>query len=481
MEKIKFLIPDPMAPLEVEAVPTGDITGSVKTKSVRVVRLNSFRFSYSGSVKAGIANGYGEIWKKGNIYFKGTFKKGRPTGRGTIYFSDGSVEYVGNFKDGKFNGKGKRYTFSRRQHYIVQSGSYSNGKFVKGTLYENGKEHYSGAFKNGLMHGRGTLYGITADGTPYVKIRGIFKNNHADGAIDMYSPRGQLLFHGVYRNNERVKGSDYDYFAKTIYTGTFKNDRRDGVGKEVHMETGALVRKGIWKNGSFESGTTKQADQRKLVVLESKIKKYIQSSDRSALKGISTKEIQAYLKKYARKDISGSRSNVIKELNKFRQQLHRQRSVSVQGPAVFDAYQGIEVPLDTFLGEDDRVLFVSANNTYYGSYLEQCQILYECQANRSFRNYIGKSDVRSILQFPSASGPKFYFDKSINDDLLAGYNVFHFKTEPQNIRVLSKDVARGGSIVSALHCDPKDVIKISRVTKKEKMTNGLKKTITFDF
>ena len=64
---------------------------------------------------------------------------------------------------------------------------------------------------------------------------------------------------------------------------------------------------------------------------------------------------------------------------------------------------------------------------------------------------------------------------------MKGYNLFHFKTEPKNIRVLSKNVAEGGSIISGLHCDPKDMIKLSKVIKKKKMGKGLKKTIDFKF
>jgi hypothetical protein len=86
-----------------------------------------------------------------------------------------------------------------------------------------------------------------------------------------------------------------------------------------------------------------------------------------------------------------------------------------------------------------------------------------------------------MIQFPSASGPKFYFDTKIDKDLKEGFNVFHFKTEPKDIKVLSKNVAAGGTIVSALHCDPKDVINRSVVTKKEKKGSGLKKTVEFEF
>ena len=62
-----------------------------------------------------------------------------------------------------------------------------------------------------------------------------------------------------------------------------------------------------------------------------------------------------------------------------------------------------------------------------------------------------------------------------------GYNVFHFKTHPENVRILSKNVALGGSIMSAAHCDPKDIVRISETTKKEKRGDGLKMTVSIEF
>ena len=113
--------------------------------------------------------------------------------------------------------------------------------------------------------------------------------------------------------------------------------------------------------------------------------------------------------------------------------------------------------------------------------MEQCQIVYECEEDRSWRSYVGDPKVRSMIQFPTASGPKYYFESNIVKSLDKGYNVFHYETEPKSIRILSKSVALGGSIVSGLHCDEKDVVKVSKVTKMEKLGKGLKKTVNFEF
>lgn len=522
--KVKFFIPDPLNPSPAEAVPTAKISGQVTTKTVRLPQFSGSTFYYCGKVRLGIADGFGEIFRKGKIFYRGNFKKGRPNGKGHLYFSDGSIEYNGSFKEGKFDGKGSLYTFHRRQRVLSEEGIYRNGNLVKGTKCLYGKKHlvgrfqnmrnghlisgevydenerlaYVGPMKNQRFHGKGTEYihgkkyyeGMYKNGHKEgkgrlikddIEIRGMFKQDQPNGKVQIFSNLGSILFSGTYKKNERIKGTAYDYVTKTAYTGTFKNDRKDGKGKEINIETGELVRKGLWKNGQFDSGQTSESQTRKKIIVQSKIKKFIQSANKNDLKGIPSKDIAAYLRKYAGKQVRGSKYTMIKELNNFRRELNQQRNAIVQGPVVFDAYQGTEVSLETFLEDDDRVIFTASDGTNFGAYLEQCQILYECKSDRGLRNYIGRSDVRPILQFPTASGPKFYFDKSIDDDLAEGYNVFHFKTETPDIKVLSKDVARGQNMISALHCDPKDVIKISRVTKKEKVGDGLKKTITFEF
>ena len=83
---------------------------------------------------------------------------------------------------------------------------------------------------------------------------------------------------------------------------------------------------------------------------------------------------------------------------------------------------------------------------------------------------------------PTAEAPIYQFYKT--DKILQGIhdkkNVFHMKTFEKDVRVLSKAVASGADIVSAKHCDPKDVVRISETTKMEKVGAGLNLTITID-
>lgn len=532
--KIEFFVPDedlPSSLQKLSAMPTGNITGTVETKSVRITDTsnNSLSYFYNGKVKKGIANGEGTIMKKNKLFFKGMFKDGRPQGPGKIYFSNGMIYYEGGFSKGQMSGNGQLYSYANRQHIKIKSGKYLKGKLVKGVTYNrrtgkkvfegkfvndkprqgivynfneeisfvgtllngqfegkgieysNGKKYYEGSYKLGMKQGLGKLYKLDGHIYDFPTITGNFKNNLPYGSVRMFDSSQRLIFKGVYRNDKRIKGTAYNYSTNEVYTGEFKNDRKNGKGKEVNMVTGELIRKGIWKDGIFTSGVSEQGTKRKAFRLESCIKKYIQSSDKSVLNEVPPKAIKAYLKKYGGKDVVGTKAKLIKQLEIFRRELNQERNAIVQGPTVFDAYEGAEVSLRTFVEDENRVIFVSPEGKYFGAYLEQCQILYECERGRSFRNYIGDQNVRGILQFPSASGTKLYFDKSICSDLLKGYNVFHFETEPTEIVVLSKAVASGENIVSALHCDPKDIVRISRVTKKEKMGEGLKTNITFEF
>lgn len=170
----------------------------------------------------------------------------------------------------------------------------------------------------------------------------------------------------------------------------------------------------------------------------------------------------------------------IKEQQRIREQQKKNNVLKV-----YDAYLLEDIPISEFLQEENRVLFISESGHYFGSYLQQCEVVYECDDTqthrRAFNNYVGNPDVHAMIQFPTASGSKFYFDVSIDDDMKNGYNVFHFRTEQTDLKVLSKDVATGGTFISGIHCDPKDTIKLSTVTDKEKQEGGLRKTVNFEW
>jgi hypothetical protein len=240
----------------------------------------------------------------------------------------------------------------------------------------------------------------------------------------------------------------------------------------------------MWENDKYIGNKNIKEKRRNDLVEENNIKKFLQTNKKQYLKNVKANSMKEYLKKYARKEVKGTKPKLVKELELWRKEVKKdpkETDLKSDEPMVFDAYEGINVPIKEFLEEENRVLLLNEKGHYYGAYLEQCEIIYECQNGRSWSDYVGKSDVHSMIQFNTAEGPKFYFTTEIEKDLKNGYNLLHFKTEPKNIRVLSKNVAEGGSIVSALHCDPKDIIKLSKVIKKEKIGKGLKKTVDYKY
>ena len=279
------------------------------------------------------------------------------------------------------------------------------------------------------------------------------------------------------------KGTLYFSNGKISFKGYFKNKKKEGKGVEYN-ENGTIKRKGVWKDNEFTGKNKKEDNMRELIKKEFNIKKFLQDDNEKHLEKLKPKDIKNYLKKYAKKEVKGNRKKLIQQLYKWRKQLHKPKQTELEnkGPMVFDAYEGGDVPIKEFLEEDEnRLILLDEKGHYYGAYLEQCEIIYECQKNRSWDDYIGFDDVHSMIQFNTAEGPKFYFDTDIDKDLKKGFNLFHFKTEPKDLIVLSKAVAAGEDIVSALHCDPKDVVKLSKVVKKEKIGKGLKKSVTFSF
>ena len=258
----------------------------------------------------------------------------------------------------------------------------------------------------------------------------------------------------------------------------FVKNKKEGPGSEYN-EQGKIVRKGFWKDDKYTGKVDIVENQKVKRVQENNIKKFLQTNDASFLKKVSANGMKLYLKEKANKTVTGTKPKLVKELKQWRKQVKKEKPK--EEGMVFDAYEGDDVPIQEFVKDEDRILLVSKTGHYDGAYLEQCQIVYQCENDRSWSSYVGDSTVRSLIQFPTASGPKYYFETSIVKDLEKGYNVFHYETDPKFIRILSKNVALGGSIISGSHCDEKDVIKVSRVTKMEKLGKGLKKTVQFDY
>ena len=489
-----------------------------------------------------------EYNKNGKIIGKFNFKKGKKEGRSISYYDNGTIKMIGNWKNGELKRKKKYYENGKLEedmkiesdiskgkkcdqygycevgqfkrwsgkegpfkiYYpdgkLMEKGNFNNNKRegLFSIYYENGKLSFKGYYKKNDKKGKGISYYNNGK----IKYKGSYNYNHYGGKGKLYNEDGKLEKEGIFNygylskgtfffkdgsfmkgefQNEREHGkvSIYGKNGKLLFKGQFNDGKKEGLGTEYN-ENGKVIRKGIWENDIYLGKKNIKEKRRNDLVEENNIKKFLQTNKKQFLKKVKTESMKNYLKKYARKEVKGTKPKLVKELELWRKEVKKdpkETDLKSDEPMVFDAYEGTDIPIKEFLEEENRVLLLDEKGHYFGAYLEQCEIIYECQKNRSWRDYIGKDDVHSMIQFNTAEGPKFYFTTTIEKDLKNGFNLFHFKTEPKDLVVLSKEVAAGGNIISALHCDPKDIIKLSKVIKKEKIgtQSEVKNTINFTY
>ncbi len=138
--------------------------------------LNDLRFNYIFSSKGNWSNG---IWEgEGKTYdeagltgsYEGTYRAGRPSGKGISYHNNGTKNYEGEYLDGKKHGHGVFYWPPSSIGSSINSNETSPAK------------RYEGEVRNGKPHGMGVMY--APDGT--VVARGEFEN----GALKSDSASG---------------------------------------------------------------------------------------------------------------------------------------------------------------------------------------------------------------------------------------------------------------------------------------------------
>lgn len=81
---------------------------------------------YTGKCKKGLAHGKGQAF--GIDYYKGKFKQGYPSGKGTYVWANGD-KYTGDWKEGKRNGEGSLYLKTLEGDSIV-NGLWENDKYL---------------------------------------------------------------------------------------------------------------------------------------------------------------------------------------------------------------------------------------------------------------------------------------------------------------------------------------------------------------
>ena len=479
-------------------------------KDNNLVKGKDFRrngtLEYEGTLKDGVWNGKGTLYNQDQIItYDGGFKHGAFQGTGTLFSpTTGKKVFEGRFENGLKNGKGIEYTedgktilyrgmFKKDQrsgHGILFSPSTGKkvyeGMFYKGQeegkgkgFFENGKVEYEGQFHRGEFY-KGIQYFLSGS-----YMRGTFRDHLPNGYIYEYNRNGKLLSechmqNGIYAG----KCTFYHTNGKIQFKGWYVDGERNGEGVEYNSE-GQKIRKGKWLKGVYIGGEKQKRQTAKRTKREANIRYFLQSKDLKYLKNLTVKDLKQFLRQKADKvSQSKTKKKLAKEIQQWHASIPRLRQA--QQNTVYDAYMMEHVPFDEFLEDENRIILVTKENVNFGVYLEQREILYECaprSANKSFRSYVGDPSAKGIVRLPTSTGGNFNFWRSgkLLDEIAAGKNVFHIDQEPANVRVLSKDVAMGGDIVSALHCDDRDIIKISIIKKSDKIGQGCRSTVSFEF
>lgn len=127
-------------------------------------------FTYTGEIRDGEANGYGEIYYEGEKIYEGHLVNNERSGKG-VQYAMGILQYEGDFLHDKRHGKGTQWWPLDHSKYV---GDFKEGERTgKGILYFDEIKRYEGDFVNGKFHGNGVYYDEYGD----VSYQGKFENN----------------------------------------------------------------------------------------------------------------------------------------------------------------------------------------------------------------------------------------------------------------------------------------------------------------
>lgn len=127
-------------------------------------------FTYTGEIRDGEANGYGEIYYEGEKIYEGHLVNNERSGKG-VQYAMGILQYEGDFLHDKRHGKGTQWWPLDHSKYV---GDFKEGERTgKGILYIDEIKRYEGDFVNGKFHGNGVYYDEYGD----VSYQGKFENN----------------------------------------------------------------------------------------------------------------------------------------------------------------------------------------------------------------------------------------------------------------------------------------------------------------
>ncbi len=218
----------------------------------------------------------------GSVYF-GQLRNENPDGKGILYYVNKAF-WSGNFKNGKFDGRGKYFfqngvlsqyiTYNENQYVsseniIIEDYNYENTsdffynnqkigkkllsikynyyfeaklKWIKMTLPN--KDEYLGQVDiNGNKNGKGC---IIYNNNQMVKYYiGFFQNNQRFGKGTLYDENWNIIYTGEFKNDKK-NGFGIMYNKKNKYSGYFSNDKANGKG--VHYLSDGSIYQGNFLN-----------------------------------------------------------------------------------------------------------------------------------------------------------------------------------------------------------------------------------------
>ncbi len=210
---------------------------------------------YDGEFHKNKAQGMGCYFFASGDKYSGLWKNDRRNGIGTYKYSNGSV-YTGNWVDNSIQGKGK-FDWAYGAYYRGEF--HANKKEGKGIFTWPNGNIYKGMFKSESLCGVGEMK--YASGHTYTGSwennkkhgKGVFK--YANGAVytgdwiaDVRQGKGKIQFlpgtfieeyyDGEWFNDEKHGQGTYSYRKDegTVYTGSWKRNKRDGVGKISYID-----------------------------------------------------------------------------------------------------------------------------------------------------------------------------------------------------------------------------------------------------
>jgi serine/threonine protein kinase len=221
--------------------PTSDWTDCTGTRVLDGIH------TYTGSFKAGKANGSGKMELRGKYEghtYVGSFKNDLFYGKGTYRFADGT-KYVGNWRDGENHGKGT---------VIFASGDKYQGGFKKNKFHGKGKYTYkngdtfTGTYVDGEREGPGIYRFRSGEESESVYVAGKETN-----PVTIRLTNGDVYVGDVSKETNRWEDrGTFSFKEGGKFIGSYKNGKRDGFGI-LYDATGQIAQSGTWRDGELVS------------------------------------------------------------------------------------------------------------------------------------------------------------------------------------------------------------------------------------